>query len=826
MTHYGIEDAASSVRSRVLARVLRRRCRRVTDHARRAAVGRACSTPSHPGHRTDADRAFAALVRTHFDDLMARQPDVRDVPRHPRPRRRGCRTCRARRTLDRRRGGAALPVGPRGDRPGSLSPANVVRARAGHPRARRRPLRRRGAPRLGAARPRRARRSATRCSCCSRATSRRWPERLESIAARLEAAPARAARRSAIGWATAPSRLWLELELEIGGEPARVPRRHRRGRPRGARATASPNSVGWSAPSAGARAALDDYAGWLRGAAATRRGRLRPGAGALRRRSSAARLRRPRRATTSWTSARSSSRPSTRRGAQRPPSSTQARRKRRSWSASRRDHPATFDEALAGYRDVDGARPRLHRRARPGDAARGRDARRHPDARVPARGDALRGLLPAGGLRPAQRRGIYIVTPSVDGDAGAMLEHNWASISNTSIHEAYPGHHHQLSAALERPTLTRLLIDAPEFVEGWGMYCEQLMREHGFDATPAHRMIAGHRCHLACLPDHPRHPSPSGRDRRARRRSTSSSRTPGSSGPTPPSEVHRYTSTPTYQLTYLLGKVLILRLREDERRRLGAAFSLRGFHDALLWSGSIPVSFHRRLLAGEGGGPFAAGRRRRRAGHGRVTAEAGCAADAGHPQHRPGRTGGPRLVWWPGAGSGDRRAHRSARSASRARSSRLGAPVIHLVDLDGARAGRPANLGCHRRGRPGRRRAAPGGRRRRRPRAGRAARSRRARRASSLPLWAVAEDRDAPGGLPPHRRRLAGRGPGRAPRAAARRTPGSASCRRRCDELVGELAAAGVRRFVLSHGGAAPGPGHAATAGRAASTRTCWWPAA
>ena len=37
------------------------------------------------------------------------------------------------------------------------------------------------------------------------------------------------------------------------------------------------------------------------------------------------------------------------------------------------------------------------------------------------------------------RRGIYIVTPSVDGDPRAMREHNFASIYNTSIHEAYPG---------------------------------------------------------------------------------------------------------------------------------------------------------------------------------------------------------------------------------------------------------------------------------------------------------------------------------------------------------------------------------------------------
>ena len=63
------------------------------------------------------------------------------------------------------------------------------------------------------------------------------------------------------------------------------------------------------------------------------------------------------------------------------------------------------------------------------------------------------------------------------------------------------------------------------------------------------------------------------------------------------------TYTPTYQLSYLLGKVLILRLRDEQRRKLGASFSLRTFHDQLLYSGSLPISYHRRLLAGEGGGP-------------------------------------------------------------------------------------------------------------------------------------------------------------------------------------------------------------------------------
>jgi uncharacterized protein (DUF885 family) len=61
-------------------------------------------------------------------------------------------------------------------------------------------------------------------------------------------------------------------------------------------------------------------------------------------------------------------------------------------------------------------------------------------------------------------------------------------------------------------------------------------------------------------------------------------------------EVRRYTYTPTYQLSYLLGKVLLLQLRADEQARLGDAFSLRDFHDTLMRNGSLPISFHRRIL--------------------------------------------------------------------------------------------------------------------------------------------------------------------------------------------------------------------------------------
>ncbi len=262
------------------------------------------------------------------------------------------------------------------------------------------------------------------------------------------------------------------------------------------------------------------------------------------------------------------------------------------------DHPATFDEALTGYKDA-------MRRARA--YLLEHDLVSIPDdevIEVIATPEYLRSVMPfAAYFSPARfdadQRGIYVVTPAVDDDPNAMLEHYYASISNTSIHEAYPGHHLQLAVASKHPSLTRMLAEAPEFVEGWGMYSEQMMREEGFDAGPsfrtamytdavwrACRIILDVRMHRGELtPDEAtdflvEHTSFETANARA--------------------EVRRYTYTPGYQLSYLLGKVLILGLREDERRRRGSGFSLKAFHDTLLRNGSLPISFHRRVFLGEG----------------------------------------------------------------------------------------------------------------------------------------------------------------------------------------------------------------------------------
>ncbi|HEY0444470.1 MAG TPA: DUF885 domain-containing protein [Candidatus Limnocylindrales bacterium] len=259
------------------------------------------------------------------------------------------------------------------------------------------------------------------------------------------------------------------------------------------------------------------------------------------------------------------------------------------------DHPATFDEALDNYRD---AMLRAREHLIEHDIVTVPEDERIAVVPTP---EYLRNLVPfAAYFEPPKfdrdPSGIYIVTPSVGNDPNAMREHNYSSISNTSIHEAYPGHHLQLSVAGRHPSLTRILIDAPEFVEGWGMYSEQMMREQGFDDAANFRLnMYTDAIWRACriILDIRMHRGEVSVDEAIRFMVEQTSFEEANAR----AEVHRYTYTPTYQLSYLLGKVLLLQLRADEQRRLGDRFTLKGFHDALLRNGSLPISFHRRLLA-------------------------------------------------------------------------------------------------------------------------------------------------------------------------------------------------------------------------------------
>ncbi|MEE9163333.1 MAG: DUF885 domain-containing protein [Thermoplasmata archaeon] len=214
----------------------------------------------------------------------------------------------------------------------------------------------------------------------------------------------------------------------------------------------------------------------------------------------------------------------------------------------------------------------------------------------------LRPILPfAAYMSPPRfekvQEGIYVVTPPSNGE-DMLKEHNYASIRNTAVHEGYPGHHLQLSAANLNPSRIRVLAGGTgvaEMVEGWAHYCEDLMREVGFMDTPEIRFVQLQDIiwrALRILIDVDLHAGRMTFDQAVQMLVTEA----GMAEASAIAEVKRYTQYPTYQLSYLLGKHLIQGLREEVEERMGDRFSLAFFHDAIIYAGSIPFFLLRRAM--------------------------------------------------------------------------------------------------------------------------------------------------------------------------------------------------------------------------------------
>lgn len=207
----------------------------------------------------------------------------------------------------------------------------------------------------------------------------------------------------------------------------------------------------------------------------------------------------------------------------------------------------------------------------------------------------LRNLIPfAAYISPAKydenREGVYLVTPP--GDQEDLSRFAFWSIRNTTVHEGYPGHHLQMSASVESDDLFALLSHATETIEGWAHYCEEMMKDYGFDDTPEARLMQM-------------------KDRRWRaariiadvKLSTGKfsyregveymADTVGMDEKLAEAEVKRYTQNPSYQLSYLLGKHKIDLLKEHVNQKMGGNYNDKFFHDGLIYGGSIPIKFHR-----------------------------------------------------------------------------------------------------------------------------------------------------------------------------------------------------------------------------------------
>jgi len=180
-----------------------------------------------------------------------------------------------------------------------------------------------------------------------------------------------------------------------------------------------------------------------------------------------------------------------------------------------------------------------------------------------------------------------------------LRDYNYPTLWSISIHEVYPGHflHYQHLRKVESKVRKSIMFAPASFVEGWAHYCEQMMLEAGFGRQDQGiklgqlaeslirlvRFIVGIRLHTEDL-------SVEQGVRMFREEAymeEASARR----------EAERGTFDPTY-LVYTVGKLMMLKLRQDCRQQQGKAFSLRNFHDTLLGHGTAPIWLHRSLMLG------------------------------------------------------------------------------------------------------------------------------------------------------------------------------------------------------------------------------------
>lgn len=237
----------------------------------------------------------------------------------------------------------------------------------------------------------------------------------------------------------------------------------------------------------------------------------------------------------------------------------------------------TIDDAAARAPDFFSRKPRAPLEVRPLETWR-------------AAGAPAAFYSPGGpdGSRPA----IFYVNQS---NMTQVLKLQSAAIA---CHEGIPGHHFEASFALEMPQLPKFRRFGAGYIafgEGWGLYSEQLCREMGvyrnpqdrlgqlsLDALRAARLVVDTGIHAR-------------RWTRERARAYMRANTLLSDADID-REVDRYLCLPGQALSYKIGQIKILALRQKAEKALGQAFDIRAFHDAVLSGGGVPLDLLERQV--------------------------------------------------------------------------------------------------------------------------------------------------------------------------------------------------------------------------------------
>ncbi len=188
------------------------------------------------------------------------------------------------------------------------------------------------------------------------------------------------------------------------------------------------------------------------------------------------------------------------------------------------------------------------------------------------------------GTPDGSRPGVfYTHLADMDAVAGYRLE-------NLAYHEGVPGHHLQIAIQQELEGLPRFRTyhGYTAFSEGWGLYAELLGKDMGFYSNPYNdfgRLTGELWRAIRLVVDTGIH-AKGWSEQQAIDYALNNSPRPLT---TVTSEIHRYFNNPAQATAYKIGMNKIVALREKARTALGDRFDYRGFHDAVLGSGPLPM---------------------------------------------------------------------------------------------------------------------------------------------------------------------------------------------------------------------------------------------
>ena len=188
------------------------------------------------------------------------------------------------------------------------------------------------------------------------------------------------------------------------------------------------------------------------------------------------------------------------------------------------------------------------------------------------------------GSPPAGIAGFYYVNTS------KLDQRPLWELPALTAHEAVPGHHNQiaLQQEMELPKFRRYLAGFTAYTEGWGLYSEHLGIELGLYDTPEKNMgRLSYEMWRACrlVVDTGLHAKGWTKAQAVTFMRNNTALTDANIE----AEVNRYISWPGQALGYKLGELKLKELRAKAEAALGLKFDLRGFHDAVLASGAVPL---------------------------------------------------------------------------------------------------------------------------------------------------------------------------------------------------------------------------------------------